>query len=149
MLLLIDFAKAFDSVVHRKLVNKLSTTFRFSVSATNLIRNYLSERSQAVFSNGILSPFKPIISGVPQGSVLGPLLFSLFINDLPSVLDFCSVHLFADDVQVYLCSNGTIDIRFVIWPRRSTTTCIRSYSGHEKIHCQSIHLKRKPCSCTN
>lgn len=111
LLLLIDFAKAFDSVVHRKLVNKLSSIFRFSSSAANLIKNYLCNRSQAVFANGIMSSFQPIRSGVPQGSVLGPLLFSLFINDLPAVLDFCSVHLFADDVQVYLCSNGEIDIR--------------------------------------
>lgn len=63
LLLLIDFAKAFDSVVHRKLVNKLSSIFRFSSSAANLIKNYLCNRSQAVFANGIMSSFQPIRSG--------------------------------------------------------------------------------------
>lgn len=103
ILLLIDFAKAFDRVSHRKLLNKLSLVYQFSSSAVNLIKSYLIGRSQTVYHNENFSVFQEIKSGVPQGSILGPLLFSLFINDLPAVLDFCSVHLFADDVQIYLC----------------------------------------------
>lgn len=102
-MLLIDFAKAFDRVSHKKLLMKLYDLYQFSSSAINLVRSYLCGRSQAVFCNDSNSSFQQIVSGVPQGSVLGPLLFSLFINDLPSVLDFCSIHLFADDVQIYLC----------------------------------------------
>lgn len=102
-LLLIDFAKAFDRVSHRKLLLKLGEVFQFSHAATKLMHSYLTDRSQAVFCNDKLSRFESIVSGVPQGSVLGPLLFSLFINDLPSTLRYCSVHLFADDVQIYLC----------------------------------------------
>lgn len=108
ILILIDFAKAFDRVSHSKLINKLVSSFQFSNNAANLIKSYLIDRRQAVFCNGILSSFEFIKSGVPQGSVLGPLLFSLFINDLPMVLKYCSVHLFADDVQIYFCAQEYI-----------------------------------------
>lgn len=80
--------------------------------AVDLIKSYLSDRSQAVLYNDVFSSFVMIKSGVPQGSVLGPILFSLFINDLPSVLTFCSAHLFADDVQIYFNAdvNYNIDV---------------------------------------
>lgn len=115
ILLLIDFAKAFDRVSHTKLINKLISKFSFNTSAANLIKSYLSDRSQAVYYNGEISSFRKIDSGVPQGSVLGPLLFSLFINDLPSVLEYCTVHLFADDVQIYLCVNDFTDMARISW----------------------------------
>lgn len=54
-----------------------------------------------MFSNGVYSAFPPITSGVPQGSILGPILFSMYINDLPGVLKYCKIHPFADDVQIY------------------------------------------------
>lgn len=110
VLLLIDFAKAFDRVSHVKLLNKLISLYNFSNAATKLLKSYLTERYQAVFLNGILSLFILCESGVPQGSILGPLLFSLFINDLPNVLKYCSVHLFADDVQIYFCSDQNFNI---------------------------------------
>lgn len=106
-LLLIDFSKAFDKVSHVKLLHKLSYQFNFSRNAIYLIQSYLKLRTQVVEINGNLS--NPIcnLSGVPQGSVLGPLLFSLFINDLPLSLKFCQIHMFADDVQLYICSTDT------------------------------------------
>lgn len=110
ILLLIDFAKAFDRVSHVKLVNKLISAYNFSDPAAKLLNSYLSDRYQAVFLNGIMSSFILCESGVPQGSILGPLLFSLFINDLPGVLKYCSVHLFADDVQIYFCSSENFSI---------------------------------------
>lgn len=106
LLLLIDFSKAFDRVSHNKLLRKLSNNFSFSRSAINLIQSYLTNRTQCVSIDGILSQSINIVSGVPQGSVLGPLLFSLYINDLPSVIQHCQIHMFADDVQLYICSSS-------------------------------------------
>lgn len=101
VLLLLDFSKAFDTISHKILCHKLCARFGFSNHAKNLIESYLSGRTQTVLNNGFYSSYLPISSGVPQGSILGPILFSLYINDLPEVLKYCSIHVFADDVQLY------------------------------------------------
>lgn len=106
ILMLIDFSKAFDRVSHCKLLKKLSSSFYFSSQAVNTIKSYLCHRKQVVYANNSFSKSSFIISGVPQGSVLGPLLFTMFINDLPSILKHCQIHMFADDVQLYLCSDS-------------------------------------------
>lgn len=99
---LLDFSKAFDCVNHNLLCDKLTTLFSFSDTTKKLIYSYLTNRMQAVSCNGRMSSFLPVNNGVPQGSILGPLLFSLFINDLPSVLSYCQFHIYADDVQLYI-----------------------------------------------
>lgn len=101
VLLLIDFSKAFDTISHNRLCNKLGTRFFFEPTAVRLVRSYLIGRKQAVCCNGATSESVAVTSGVPQGSVLGPLLFSLYIDDLPGVLKYCRIQLFADDVQIY------------------------------------------------
>jgi Reverse transcriptase (RNA-dependent DNA polymerase) len=63
---------------------------------------HVIDRTQAVSANGFLSSFLPVKQGVPQGSVLGPLLFSIFINDIISTIEFSQFHIYADDVQIYL-----------------------------------------------
>lgn len=105
VLILLDYSKAFDTISHKILCRKLRHNFNFSMHATNLIESYLKDRTQTVFSNEMFSAMIPIASGVPQGSILGPILFSLYINDLPSVLKHCKIHLFADDVQLYYDCN--------------------------------------------
>lgn len=104
VLLLIDFSKAFDTISHQRLLHKLQTRFSFSLSAVELIKSYLVGRTQVVRCNDLSSDAVAVTSGVPQGSVLGPLLFSLYIDDLPGVLRYCRVQMFADDVQLY-CSH--------------------------------------------
>lgn len=65
-----------------------------------MLYSYLSGRSQCVVLDEAISSFLPVNRGVPQGCVLGPLIFSMYINDLPTVVKYCSVHIFADDVQL-------------------------------------------------
>lgn len=96
----LDLAKAFDSVDHRILLNKLE---KYGIRGTplQLLKSYLSNRQHVTKLDGISSDTKLLDIGVPQGSILGPLLFLLFINDLPSITKF-SVKLFADDTLLSL-----------------------------------------------
>ena len=97
--ILLDFSKAFDRVNHHKLVYKLKEIGVSDAIAT-WVQSFLNGRTQRVVLEGALSESCPVSSGVPQGSVLGPLLFLVYINDLPkSVLS--SVRLFADDTIIY------------------------------------------------
>ena len=99
-LTLLDFCKAFDKVNHLKLLYKLQV---HGVQGKTLgwIESFLVGRSQTVVLDGESSDELPVLSGVPQGSVLGPILFLLYINDLPENVQ-SQVRLFADDTAVYL-----------------------------------------------
>ena len=94
----LDMSKAFDKVWHKGLLCKLQS-YGIDSKLLSLLNNYLSNRKQRVILNGVTSSWKPIKSGVPQGSILGPLLFLIFINDLPDGL-ICNPKLFADDVSL-------------------------------------------------
>lgn len=97
-----DFSKAFDRVVHCKLIDILRR-LGFSNSALAWILSYLTNRSQRVVDqNGRTSSWSSTNTGVPQGSVLGPLLFSLYISGLNKILHFCSYNVYADDIQISL-----------------------------------------------
>lgn len=109
-LILLDHSKAFDTVDHDILCYKLKNFFNFSSTATQLLSTYLCNRYQFVETSTQKSKALPVARGVPQGSIVGPLLFSLYSNDLPSMLTNCNVRMYADDVQLYTsCSNALID----------------------------------------
>ena len=97
----IDYRKAFDSVCHSKLLAKLRG-YGFGTNLINWIFAYLTDRTQTTCINGHLSSSGRVVSGVPQGSVLGPILFLLYINDVIDIFDHeVEARLFADDLKLY------------------------------------------------
>jgi hypothetical protein len=96
LLLFIDFRKAFDLVSPILLLHKLKL-YGFDSFAIALIKNYFTDRSQCVKFDGAVSDFLNILLGIAQGSILGPLLFLIFINDLAYLLDEDNCKMFADD----------------------------------------------------
>jgi len=95
----LDFQKAFDSVPHERLLSKL-TAYGITGKIANWIRNFLTNRRQRVIVENGKSEWADVISSIPQGSVLGPTLFVIFINDLPDVVT-STVQIFADDTKIY------------------------------------------------
>ena len=95
----LDFAKAFDTVPHERLLAKIHN-LGIKNNILKWIRNFLMGRRQRVKVNGALSDWIDVTSGVPQGSVLGPILFSTFVCDIPELLH-CFVSMFADDTKIY------------------------------------------------
>ena len=97
----IDFCRAFDAISHSKLLLKLSA-YGFSGNLYLWIKAFLSDRKQLVRINSSCSSIRSVLSGVIQGSVLGPLLFNVFINDVTDTLDNdTTAKLFADDLKLY------------------------------------------------
>ena len=95
----LDFEKAFDKVPHQRLINQLSK-YGITGNVLNWIEDYLKDRTQRVRVNGCFSSTSKVLSGVPQGSVLGPLLFLIFVADMaPLVQNFTS--LYADDTKIF------------------------------------------------
>jgi hypothetical protein len=103
----LDFKKAFDKVSHQKVIFKLNS-LGIDPKVIQAIKSFLTCRTQRVVLDGTVSTSVPVTSGVPQGSVLGPLLFLIFINDLSHGLS-SNVRLFADDTVIYRTVSGPED----------------------------------------
>ena len=112
----LDLSKAFDSLDHNVLLSKLNY-YGIKNAASNWFKSYLTKHTQYVDCNGISSSVREIETGVPQGSILSPLLFIIYMNDIHTVSDNLSFILYADDTTLSspMCSftrgcNGNIDI---------------------------------------
>ena len=143
-LILLDFSKAFDRVAHEKLISKLHF---YGIRGNTLfwIKDFLDSRSQAVVLNGIKSDKIAVSSGVPQGSVLGPILFLAYVNDLPDQV-MSRVRLFADATAIYLAisSEGesiTLQNDLHILEKWEQ----RWHMSFNASKCQVLHITRAKC----
>ena len=104
----LDFAKAFDRVPHQRLIAKIKA-MGIEGSLLNWIKDFLSDRRQRVLLGHSKSNWVPVTSGIPQGSVLGPILFVIFINDLPNSIS-SYIKIFADDTKIFRALRSAGDI---------------------------------------
>ena len=143
--LYLDFRKAFDSVPHQRLLTKLES-LGVTGNLKRWIASFLQGRQQQVTVRGCSSPWAPVTSGVPQGTVLGPILFILYVNDLPDVCE-SSIKIFADDTKIYRsvsASTGYIELQrdldaVVLWADKWQLP-------FSSTKCKSLHIgPRNPC----
>ena len=125
----LDFRKAFDKVPHIELLHKLKS-IGISGNLLKWFKTYLSNRQQLVSINGSQSSIVPVSSGVPQGSILGPLLFLVYINDLPQCVPNGKVYLFADDTK---CSHP-ISTTFDCDQLQANLTSLSDWSTKWSLH---------------
>ena len=110
----IDFSCAFDSVVHNKLLVKL-VSYGITNDLLAFIKDFLTDRTQHVVVDGKMSSISKVLSGVPQGSILGLILFILYINDVVDSLPTSTTcKLFADDLKIYSVLNIINDANSIL-----------------------------------
>ena len=106
----VDLQKAFDTVDHKILLHKLEY-YGIRGVCNDWFKSYLSDRKQFVSINGYNSDLMPVDCGVPQGSVLGPLLFLIYINNLYKAIQYCKAHHFADDTNLFHTSKPVKNLK--------------------------------------
>ena len=109
----VDLEKAFDTVNHRILISKLNH-YGINGDANKWLKSYLNNRTHSVTINGVTSEKRNVTCGVPQGSILGPLLFIIYINDMHLALKECLVHHFADDTNLLYTNKDLKKIKKVV-----------------------------------
>ena len=118
----IDLKKAFDTIDHEIILRKLSY-FGADQATAKWFQSYLSNRTQRCNVNGNLSSASTVTCGVPQGSILGPLLFLMYINDLPNCLRVAAPRMFADDTSITLSAKTVADLKLAVTSELNNLTC--------------------------
>ena len=141
-----DFSKAFDSVNHDLILDKLKNSYSIDGRLLKFLKNYLCEREQSVVLDGVKSSLKPVLSGVPQGSILGPILFVLFINDLhEGISTDTHIALYADDTKLWRSIKNEEDITQL--QRDINILYFWSLNNKMKFHpdkCKVVTIKHRP-----
>ena len=141
-----DFSKAFDSVNHDFILDKIKNSYSIDGRLLKFLKNYLCEREQRVVLDGVKSSLKPVLSGVPQGSILGPILFVLFINDLhEGISTDTHIALYADDTKLWRSIKNEEDITQL--QRDINILYFWSLNNKMKFHpdkCKVVTIKHRP-----
>ena len=140
-ILYLDFKKAFDSVPHERLIIKLKA-YGITGQVLRWISAFLSNRTQQVRVGTATSGVGMVLSGIPQGSILGPILFLIFINDLPHCLK-STCKIFADDTKIYNISPNTTDIQSDLNKLLDWSETWQLQFNISK--CKVLHIGRRVC----
>ncbi len=127
--LFLDLKKAFDTVDHNIAIRLLSQ-LNLSSATLDWFTNYLTNRKQLTKVNNVCSDIKPINCGVPQGSILGPLIFILYMNSLPNVLTKSETYLYADDTAIICTGNSIHEINETM---RSELACAATWMRDHRL----------------
>ena len=130
-----DLSKAFDTLNHDLLIAKLHT-YGFDIKTLKLLHSYLTKRWQRTKVNSSFSTWSGLLQGIPQGSVLGAILFSIYLNDLFYLTEMTQVCNFADDTTFYVCDNDLDTSLAVEWVENdflklNQDKCHLIVSGHK------------------
>ena len=131
LLVLLDLSAAFDTIDHAVLITRLQSHLGLTGNALELLKSYITERQQAVIINGKKSVPWNLEFGVPQGSVLGTFLFSIYTSPLGHILDSMNIgyHFYADDTQIYISFNEG-DSQSAVERIESVISVVRSWMAH-------------------
>ena len=143
LLVLLDLSSAFDTVSHNKLLDILQSRYRISGTVLTWFRSYLTDRHQQVKIGNVLSSVKPLDTGVPQGSVLGPVLFSMYLAGLSDVIRCHGIHFhhYADDTQLYISfDKNNIQAAF-----QAMEACICDVNKWLTIHQLKLNCDKTEC----
>ena len=137
-LILLDFNKAFDKVAHEKLISKLHL-YGIRGKTLSWIKDFLKTRSQAIVLNGVKSDKIAVSSSVPQGSVLGPIVFLAYINNLPDQVK-SRVRLFADDTAIYVAISSEGESVTL----QNDLHCLEIWGKRWSHELQSVYILQEP-----